>query len=47
MHVKLQSESEREERFLTKEGLDVVTADDNFGLYDIESSEEEGKGIYA
>ena len=33
--------------FLTKEVLDIVTADDDFGLSDSESSEEEGEGVYA
>ena len=34
-------------RFSTKEVLDLVTADDDLGLSDSESSEEEGEGIYA
>ena len=42
--VKLLSESEMAARFLTKE---VLTVDNDFGLSDSESSEEEGKGIYA
>ena len=34
-------------RFSTEEVLDLVTANDDFGVSDIESSEEEGEGIYA
>ena len=34
-------------RFSTEEVLDLVTADDYFGVSDSESSEEEGEGIYA
>ena len=45
--VKLQSESVMAVRFSTKEVLDLVTADDDFGVSDSESSEEEGEGIYA
>ena len=45
--VKLQSESEMAARFSTKEILDIVTADNDFGLSDNESSEEEGEGVYA
>ena len=45
--VKLQSESEMAGRFSTKEVLDIVTADDDFGLCDSESSEEEGEGVCA
>ena len=45
--VKLQSESEMAVRFSTKEVLDIITADDDFGLSDSGSSEEEGEGIYA
>ena len=34
-------------RFSTVEVLDLVTANDDFGVSDIKSSEEEGKGIHA
>ena len=34
-------------RFSTKEVLYLVPADDDFGVSDSESSEEESEGIYA
>ena len=45
--VKLQSESVMAARFSTEEVLHLVTAGDDFGVSDSESSEEEGEGIYA
>ena len=45
--VKLQSESVMEARFSTVDVLDLVTADNDFWVSDIKSSEEEGEGIYA
>ena len=45
--VNLQSESEKAARFSTEYVLATVTADNDFGLSDGESSEEEGKCIYA
>ena len=38
--VKLQSESVMATRFSTKEVFDLVTADDDFGVSDGESSED-------
>ena len=34
-------------RFSAKEVLDLITADDGFGVSDSESSKEEGKGVCA
>ena len=45
--VNLQYESVIAARFSTEEMLDLVTADDDFGLSDSDSSENEGEGIYA
>ena len=44
--VKLQFESVVAVRFSTEEVLNLVTADDDFGLSDSDSSVEEGEGIY-
>ena len=44
--VKLQSESVIAVRFSTEEVLNLVTADDDFGLSDSDSSVEVGEGIY-
>ena len=45
--VKLQSESVMAARFSTEGFLDLVTANDDFGISDSESSEKEGEDIYA
>ena len=45
--VKLQSESVMAARFSTKEVFDLVTADDDFGVSDGDSSEDYGEDIYA